>query len=275
MLHEAELHLQQGYITIVGENNGIKATLRIWADVFDPVAHIDIEANKKISVEAAYESWRYQDRVIKSRENFGNSWKWVAPKNTVYKKDSIHFTGDEVLFYHHNAAETIFDATVTQQEMDAVKDQLYNPLKNLVAGGSVGGKNFSPAGTYAGVYGNTDYKGWKLKSISSAKQHSLHLYLHTAQAPNIEQWEQGLGSLKRATPANKIAFDKSQQWWKQFWERSFIRMKAMQIPKHGRWAATFNCFVTCSRAMHTVHGQRNLTAVFLLLILCIQIPLTN
>lgn len=257
---EQELHLQQGYVTITGENNGVKATVRIWADVFNPVAHIDIEANKKINVEAAYESWRHQDRVIKARENFGNSWKWAPPKNTVYKKDNIDFTGNEVLFYHHNGAETIFDATVTQQGMDAVKDQLYNPLKDLIFGGSFGGKKFSPVGTYEGVYVNTDYKGWKLRSISPAKQHSLHLYLHTAQANNIEQWKQGLSSLKKATPAHKLAFDKTQQWWKQFWERSFIRIdegnrnsKAWETGRnfqlfrymlgcnaHGAWPTKFN-----------------------------------
>ena len=128
-IFKQELHLKQGYVTIDGENNGIKATIKIWADVFNPVAHFDISANKKINVEASYESWRYQDRVIKARENFGNSWKWAAPKNNVYKKDSIDFNGNEVLFYHHNTDKTIFDATVEQQGMDAVKDQLYNPLK--------------------------------------------------------------------------------------------------------------------------------------------------
>ena len=69
--------------------------------------------------------------------------------------------------------------------MDAVKDQLYNPLKDLAFGGSFSGNNFSPAGTYEGVYVNTDYKGWKLKSNTAAKQHSLNLYLHTAQVENM------------------------------------------------------------------------------------------
>ena len=228
-IFKQELHLQQGYIRIDGENNGTKATVKIWADVFNPVAHIDIEADKKIAVEAAYESWRHQDRLIKARENFGNSWKWAAPKNNVYKRDNIDFTRNEVLFYHHNAAETIFDATVMQQGMEAVKGQLYNPLKHLAFGGSFSGKNFSPGGTYEGIYVNTDYKGWKLKSISSAKQHSLHLYLHTTQADNIEQWKQGLESLKNTTPVNKIAFEKTQQWWKQFWDRSFIRIDESNI----------------------------------------------
>lgn len=255
-----ELHLQQGYITVDGENNGIKATIKIWADAFNPVAHIDIDANKKISVEAAYESWRYQDRMIKARENFANSWKWAAPKNNIYKKDDIGFNGAEVLFYHHNTPQTIFDATVTQQGMDAVKDQLYNPLKYLAFGGSFGGKNFKPAGNYEGVYVNTDYKGWKLTSIASAKQHSLNLYLHTAQVESIEAWKQGLGSLKKSAPGNKIAFEKTQQWWREFWNRSFIQIDESNINSkpwqagrnfqlfrymlacnaHGAWPTKFN-----------------------------------
>ena len=83
-IFKQELYLQQGFVTIDGENNGVKASVKIWADVFNPVAHFDITANKKINVEASYESWRYQDRIIKARENFGNSWKWAGPKNNVY-----------------------------------------------------------------------------------------------------------------------------------------------------------------------------------------------
>ena len=220
-----ELHLHPGYITIEGDNTGVKAKVRIWADVFNPVAHIEVSANKKITVEASYESWRYHDRIIKARENFANSWKWAAPKNNVYKKDSIDFNGNEVLFWHHNIERTIFDATVDQQGMGAVKDQLYNPLKRLAFGGSFGGKNFSPAGTHEAIYVNTDYKGWKLKSNHAAKKHSLNLYLHTAQVENIEIWKQSLDSLEKIANANsKISFSRSQQWWQQFWSRSFIHI---------------------------------------------------
>ncbi len=119
-----QLHLEEGYVTVEGEHNGTKATIKIWADVFKPVAHIDISSNKKINVEASYESWRYRDRVIATRENWGNSWKWGAPKNNVYKKDVIDFNGSDVLFYHHNNSETIFDIVVKQQGMESVKEQL-------------------------------------------------------------------------------------------------------------------------------------------------------
>jgi hypothetical protein len=59
-----ELHLQEGYTTVEAVNNGVKVSMKIWAEVFKPIAHVDIVSNKNISVEASYESWRYQDRNI-------------------------------------------------------------------------------------------------------------------------------------------------------------------------------------------------------------------
>lgn len=233
-IFKQELHLREGFVTVEGENNGVKATVVIWADVFNPVAHIDISSNKKINVEAAYESWRHMERIIKSRENFGNSWKWAAPKNNVYKKDIIDFDGNEVLFYHHNSAETIFDAIVAQQGMNVVKDQLYNPLAKLAFGGSFGGKGFVPAGIYEDNYANTDFKGWRIKSKTDAKQHSLNLYLHTAQVNDISTWKQALDSLEKATTNKSSAYNISQQWWKLFWNRSFIEIESAH-PNSTAW----------------------------------------
>lgn len=245
-----QLHLQNGYVTVEGENNGIKATVKIWADVFHPVAHIDISSNQKINVEAAYESWRYQDRIVKPRENFANSWKWAAPKNNVYKKDIVDFNGNEVLFYHHNSVETIFDATVAQQVMESVKNELYNPLKQLAFGGSFSGKNFIPAGNKEGVYVNTDFKSWNLKSKSAAKQHSLSLYLHNAQVADMQTWKQSLDSLQQFVNKDKTAFQKTQQWWSQFWSRSFIEVDPLQKNKisweAGRNYQLFRYMLACN-----------------------------
>lgn len=236
---QQQLHLQNGYVTVEGENNGIKAIVKIWVDVFHPVAHIDISSKQIVNVEASYESWRYRDRVVKARENFANSWKWAAPKNNIYKKDVIDFNGSEVLFYHHNSVETIFDATVAQQGMETVKDQLYNPLKQLAFGGAFSGKNFIPAGNKEGVYVNTDFKAWNLKSKSAAKQHSLSLYLHNTQTTDIQTWKQSLDSLQQIVSKDKTAFQKTQQWWNQFWSRSFIEVDRLQKSK-AAWEAGRN-----------------------------------
>lgn len=218
-----ELHLQEGFVTVEGENNGIKATVKIWVDVNTPVAHFDISSNKKISAEAAYESWRYKERLLTKRESFSNSWKWAPPADKKYTKDEISFSTGGILFYHHNGERTVFDTTVAQQGMGTVKSQLYNPLKNLVFGGLFRGNNFEVAGTYDGEYEQTDFRGWKLKSRQPAKAHTLVLALHNEQAAGFEEWHQSLKSiLLRANDKNALA--KTQQWWKQFWSRSFIQI---------------------------------------------------
>ncbi|MBO9660205.1 MAG: hypothetical protein J7527_15405, partial [Chitinophagaceae bacterium] len=189
-----ELHLQNGYITVSGEKDGVKATARIWVDVFHPVAHVEVNSNKKVNAELAYESWRYRDRVLQARENFGNSYKWAAPKNNIGRKDSIAFEGNKVVFYHHNQSPNIFDAAVAQQAMDSVKGELYNPLKDLCFGGVLVADNFTAAGTSDGRYTDTDFRGWKLKNNRPASSFAISVYLNTAQN-TVTHWKRSLDSL--------------------------------------------------------------------------------
>lgn len=248
-IFKQELHLNEGYVTVDGENDGIKVSIRIWVDVFDPVAHFEINSTKRILVEAIYESWRYQERILEPRENFANSWKWASPKNKTYPKDDINYRFDGVLFYHNNGDKTIFDTIVTQQGLNAVKDQLYNPLKNLAFGGLLLGTDLIPAGNSEGVYVNTDFRGWRLKSKSANKQHRIKLILVTEQVTNYGQWLERIRDLQSASK-DKNAFAKTQQWWKQFWSRSFIKLNGSDTAsvawKVGRNFQLFRYMLACN-----------------------------
>ncbi|MBS1512899.1 MAG: hypothetical protein JST86_18800 [Bacteroidetes bacterium] len=235
-----QLHLKEGYVTVEGISNGVKATVTIWADVFKPVAHFDISASKKIDVTATYESWRFQDRVMKPRENFGNSWKWAAPKNNVYKRDITDFDRNGVLFYHYNSEKTIFDTTVIEQGLDVVKKDLYNPLRHLAFGGFFYGQNFLPSGNSLGFYENTDYKGWQLKTKKASTHQALQLYLHNAQVEDIAQWKQALDSLQNKAGATAAkSFTATKQWWANFWNRSFIEINNNDTASKG-WEVARN-----------------------------------
>ncbi len=246
-----ELHLHQGYVTVGGEINGVRASVKIWVDVFDPVIHIDINSNKKISATASYESWRYQDRILQPRENFANSWKWLAPKNNIGKKDEIYFANNEVWFYHYNTSPNIFDATVAEQGLDAVKDSLYNPIKDRCFGGAFGGNNFIAAGTYEGIYVNTDFKGWKLKSKKAATSQSLKVCLYTDQVKDTLPWKNKLTLFQKNYAANqKGAAVKTQKWWQEFWNRSFVYInpkdKASVAWQVGRNYQLFRYMLACN-----------------------------
>lgn len=218
-----ELTLHNGTVFIDGKSSGISAQIKLWVDVYRPVIHLSIKSNKAIKTEAAFESWRYQDRLVKGTENNQGSWKFAPQGQVKTLKDEIAFNNDGVLFYHHNRDSTIFDVTVKQQGMDAVKQQMFNPLRNLTFGGLMRGKNLEPAGTYNGKYINTDFEGWKLQSIKPVRDQDIDIYLNTEQAASVDQWQNGLSKIIQGASTNqKTAWQKTADWWKQYWDKSFV-----------------------------------------------------
>ncbi len=235
-----ELRLQDGSVWIEGSNGDFSVQVHVWVDVFRPVVHVAIESSRPVATEIGYENWRYRDRVMQGKENNANSYKW-APREVITAKDEVTFQDKNILFYHRNREQpTIFDITVEQQGMDSVKSQLYNPLKNLTFGGILRGQNMEPAGTYTGKYLDTDFQGWKLQSKTAARSHALSVYLHTAQTNTLEEWQHGLQQhMKEAQKHEESAWQKTRDWWQQFWGRSFIFLETEE-PHTPAWQAGRN-----------------------------------
>jgi len=212
-----ELVLKDGYVQISGANGKLNAQIRIWVDVFNPVIHLDVKSNQNITTEASYESWRFEDRITKGKENNQNSYKW-APQGVVKTlKDEIAFKNNCVQFFHQNRPETVFDITVKQQGLESRKPELFNPLKNLVFGGFMQGNNMIPAGNYNGAYLGTPFQGWMLKSKRPLKSLKINITLNTSKTESIQDWEKELSTIK-----NKNDQQASIKWWNNYWKKSFI-----------------------------------------------------
>lgn len=231
-----KLHLENGSIVIKGKNGAISANVKIWVDVFKPVIHVEINSNKAIKAEAAFESWRYKDRAVIGTERNEGSWKYGPQTHVTTLKDVIGFENNSILFYHHNLDSTIFDNTVKQQGMEAVKAEMFDPLKKLTFGGVMQGKGFVQAGTFAGDYFNIDFKGWKLKSASPLKKQEITICLNTLQAATISTWKTGLAkTVREAMIDSKKDWIKTAAWWKQYWQRSFIYIKPGHPDTSAEW----------------------------------------
>ena len=63
-----ELKLHDGYVQITGSKSGKTITLKVWADVFRPVVHIDAQSSEPVQATASYESWRTEDRILAPAE---------------------------------------------------------------------------------------------------------------------------------------------------------------------------------------------------------------
>ena len=211
------LHLKDGYVELTDG----AISIQLWADVEKPVVHVDMDSKReKLNVAVTYENWRTKDIVQTKREAFQSSYKFAAPKGLLTHRDSIVATDRTLTFMHCNGKQTIFDATVSQQKMDAVKDKLYNPLKNLVFGGRMQGEGFVLMDTLSSHYASSDYQGWIYVTEQPRMKAHLQIALANRQG-SVDDWTAELTSLE-----NKVRHDldrrNSRRWWQRFWRRSYV-----------------------------------------------------
>lgn len=215
------LKLNEGYCRLTV--NGVDVS--VWADVFHPMIHVEIESRKAVKPEVSYESWRYADRPFQKGEGRQNSWKWSSPKNLVTTRDSIAPQTDGVVFYHRNPQQTVFDVTVAREGLDSVKHKLWNPLAGLVSGGRLQGDNLRFVGTSDAVYDGTDFRAWNFESVKPKKRHHFSIVLHNRQTADVGAWQQGVDSVGRLVDLRRDR-EASRNWWRGFWQRSYIESPA-------------------------------------------------
>lgn len=239
---EQKLTLRDGFIRITAGTKALKTDIDVWVDVFRPVAHVEVNTSIPTTAEVSFESWRHVDRKLSGKENNSNSYKWAPQGDVRTRKDEIKFLKDDIVFSHRNDEVTVFDITVKQQGLEGVKNDLYNPLANLTSGGLLRGKNMKPDGTSEGKYQDTEFQAWRLRSIKATRHHDVSLYLHVNQTKTLGDWNTGLNNLvASALRANKDARTKTQTWWHQFWDRSFIYIQPDRIQEDvAHWQAGQN-----------------------------------
>lgn len=218
-----ELKLKEGYVEIKARKNGTETTINIWADVFNPVSHIDVTSNVPTKLYATYEGWRFKERVLSKPETEVCRTYMNAPVKAIVKCDTVKFDDTSVLFYHRNTGESAFDLAIKQQKLEPIKDKFWNPINKLTFGGRLFAPNMIPAGNTQGKYASTDYKGWQLCSINPSRKHNIKVVMHTAYAESIDEWLQELSETEKKIIANEKSIRKATlKWWNDFWDRSYI-----------------------------------------------------
>ena len=215
------LRLNRGCVEIGAGLEKDRVDLQLWVDVFKPVVHLQMHSDQPRTATLSYESWRYEDRLLRKNESFQNTYKWQPPGGLQMKADRIEAGEDELLFYHRNPVHTIVDATVDQQGMSDVRDGLFDPVSARISGGLIDAPAFRFAGTSDGNYIDTPYRAWNYVSAPK-RSFEVRIGLHTAQQEPAD-WEKQL----RSTLASvRSAADRrsSEKWWPERWQRSFIEI---------------------------------------------------
>lgn len=222
-----ELVLKDGYVQIFGSKGKLSAQVKIWVSVFKPLIHFEVKSSTAVTTEASYENWRVEDRITKGKENNQNSYKWAPQGEVKTSKDEVEFNHCSVDFFHQNTPKTVFDVVVKQQGLVDYTSQLYNPLKGLIFGGRMNGKDLVAAGTYVGKYQNTPFIGWKLKSKKPVKSQLFVVRIKIGGGEDKSTFFNQFKENVYLTRADYLkAQSETQQWWNAYFNKSFIEISS-------------------------------------------------
>ncbi|CZS91440.1 uncharacterized protein RAG0_02066 [Rhynchosporium agropyri] len=213
------LKLNDGYILFRGAQN---STLKIWVDVFNPVIHVELQSSKDVALNATYENWRYEDRImgLKGTTRAEQEQSSRASGNWTTFGDDTEFYNGGVRNVHHNQKTTVFDFTVAQQHLQEYSGTMYNPLAGNTFGLWMHSPDLEPGEISSGNYVNTTFRSWKLQSSKAKSSYNLKIVAGQSQEDNAEGFHTKLGSLAQSTANSSHAA--TMNWWHEFWDRSYI-----------------------------------------------------
>jgi hypothetical protein len=249
-----ELKLANGYVEITGRSGDEKVVSRLWVEPDRPVIHLEIISNKNITVKAEYQNWRIRQIPISSR--------WVVPTyieypgNDVYWfPDSLKSSGNKIMFYHRNDNDHLaIDKEIAQQDLQGLKDSLWDPLRDFVFGGTVSGKDMEISHSDTGTYLNTPYRSFALASKKPSKQFDIQVSLSSGYHIDNRNWEKQI--IENISSDTEEAFLAHQRWWKEFWTRSWIILrKNGSHRKDSVWQAGRNYNIFRYQMACNSHGE--------------------
>lgn len=226
------LCLDEGCVYIKG--GGV--TVRLWADVQEPVIFADVKSGKAVGATLSYESWRHKDRNVPKGAIQQFSWKWLSKGEHVTLADSIKPTNNTITFEHKNRKETVYDYTVNYENLDAIKSQIPDPIGGLCFGGRMSAPGFKYQGTTDGTYASTDYRAWNYRA-DNMKHTTISVQLQTTKDEHLS-----FGTL----PASQASQKRSSQWWHQYWQRAYIKSNNPEAAHVARNFELFRYMLGCN-----------------------------
>lgn len=180
-----ELDLARGCIVVESGAGNDKTMVDFRIDANRPVVNVDIKSAEAFTAQVTLETWR-DDTILPAE---GNAIRW----------------------YHRNAT-SIFTETLKNQHLGHALEKFHDPLLNLTFGGLITGE---------GLVTKDD------KTLSTAvpvKSLGIRIHALTAQTPEAAGWVSQLEKLRAANDqvATAEARPAHEQWWKDFWNRSWI-----------------------------------------------------
>jgi alpha-L-fucosidase 2 len=206
------LKLESGEVLVSSGKNDA----RIWVDANHPVVHVEIETEERVQMEATAELWRtktyHLDQKAVQQAGF---FEWGNnPDGLDFEPDTVLPALNNEIAWCHFDTHSIYPLVFEKEHLESLLPNFPDPLLHRCFGMMMKGGQLVQGGNQT------------LKSAHSAKSFRLDLYALTEQSTSPELWRSALDKTAAATDAVPIGKARTahQQWWADFWNRSWIRV---------------------------------------------------
>jgi alpha-L-fucosidase 2 len=211
------LHLENGRIEI---KSGANMVL-VWVDANRPVIHVEATLEHPATMQATLELWRTDTHPYnESSPDKGGLFEMgdhAIPLN--FEADTVlPASANQVTWYHFNSS-SIYPIVLEQEHLKSLSQKYPDPLLHRCFGAMLTGPEFVSSDDHA------------LKSAAPKRSLRLDLIALTKTgAASPEAWKSDLDSLVKKVSAVPIDSARAahQQWWQDFWNRSWIHVSGTE-----------------------------------------------
>jgi hypothetical protein len=171
--------------------------IKVWVDANRPVYHVDVQGK--------------QDMIIKIEPEF-----WERTDGSFDKVETIDH---QLVWYHTNGERSCYPADLKYYEIEEMLNQHPDPFKRRTFGCAMQVEGLKPEnGAFTG-YG---------------KSFSIEIASLTKQVENTDDWVKATRNILAEKYDRKLAFQKHCEWWKLFWNTSWITASDNTLPPNER-----------------------------------------
>lgn len=208
------LRLEAGDVELRSGNNFV----RIWVDASHPVIHIQMQTENPVKLRASSEIWRtkkyHLDQQAIARTQLGFFAWGNDPNGLTFYPDTILPAKDNRISWCHFNTHSIYPLVFKQEHLQSLLSKYPDPLMHRCFGLTMKGKDL------------VSVNDQTLKSSKASRSQELDIYALTRQTQSPGLWRDELDKKIAEIDAVKIssAWKAHQQWWTQFWNRSWINV---------------------------------------------------
>ena len=208
------LRLADGEIDITAEGTAGKQNIKLWVDANQPVVRVDVSSSKNVEVTCTTELMRPQPFTLPHGDSrVAGSFRGLegSPVRPSESADILLPKADRVVWAHRNES-SFFPTLLERQNVGQLAEKYQDPYMHRTFGAAMLAPGMKPANDST------------LVSEKPGKTFHVAICAYTAQTETLEAWDAQLADLVAKAEGvnhNKV-YKAHQQWWRNFWNRSWI-----------------------------------------------------